>query len=211
MKKLLIAATTIAAALAIPTVTLANGPCGQNSDGNHACGVTSPSSQSGSIATSNERDYYVFHAQQNTQLHVAITNTEDPSCSQPGGSSCGTVAVQLTDAQGNEITETEVSEPYNGITVPRTLDYTLEKKGNYYLIVRGSLAYDSFYNGHPVPYQLDVTASPNVVWPAPQPYTVKKCTKHTRYRWVYKGRRRHRHRVHVRVTYTTCRTVTVYP
>lgn len=202
MKKL-ISAAAAAACLAIPSAAAANGPCGQNFDGNHACGVNSPAAIDGSLVTDNERDYYVFHAVKGTQVAISITDTENPACTSASSGGCGDVRVQLADSQGNDIVDSNNSYPNNGITVPATINHTLDAKGTYYLIVTGSLGYDANNNRTAIPYTLSVNASPNVQWPAPAPYTVSHCTvKHV---W----RRLHHHRVRVKIT--TCHKVTIYP
>jgi opacity protein-like surface antigen len=209
MKKL-VSAAVAAACLAIPTAASANGPCGQDFDGNHACGVNSPATIDGSLVTDNESDYYVFHAAKGTELSVSVTDTEAPSCSQSYTSGCGSVYVELTDNKGNGIEQTEGSSPNNGISVPANFSHTLDANGTYYLIVRGQLGNDANDNPTSVPYQLSVSASPSVQWPPPAPpqghtptaHKVKVCTvKKVR-------RRRHHHWVKVRVR--TCKTVTKY-
>jgi hypothetical protein len=201
MKKLVLLAA-IAGTLAVPTTALANGPCGQNFDGNHACGVNSPAVLTGSLITDNEDDYYVFHGTVGTELQVSVTNTIDPGCWI--SSSCGSVRAVLTDSQGSEVSSTSSSYPNNGIAIPASLNHTLDAKGNYYLILSGQLADDA--NNQEtvaVPYTLSVSASPNVRWPAPAPYTVKHCTTRKVRRFIH-------HRWH-RVKITTCRRVTIFP
>jgi hypothetical protein len=145
----------------------ANGPCGQNDEGASACGVNSPATDPGSLTTDNENDYYVLYAQQGTELHVSVTNTANPSCSQTDEGWCGNVKADLFDSQGNDTGEgSGSSTPNKGITVPASFDTTLTT-GTYYLIVTGSMGADQYGNPTAVPYSLAVTASPNVVWPAP--------------------------------------------
>jgi len=147
----------------------ANGPCGQDFDGNHACGVSSPVNDNGSLATDNESDYYVFYAQKGTELQVTATDSENPGCSADGSTtSCGSVYAELYDSQGNDLYEgTGDSYPNNAITVPRTLSTTLTSAGTYYVVVKGSLGFDAHDNPIAVPYTLNFSASPNVAWPQP--------------------------------------------
>jgi hypothetical protein len=161
----MLVATLLAAAPAA-----ANGPCGQDFNGDNACPVNTASttSYSGSLVTDNESDYYVFYAQKGTELSVTITDTENPSCSTSAGY-CGGAAVNLDDAQGNQLDGTDGSTPNNGITVPQRFSHTLESAGTYYLIVSGYLGTDQNQNPTAVPYTLNVSASPNVQWPAPPP------------------------------------------
>jgi hypothetical protein len=209
MKKLVLVGA-LTACLAAPSVVSANGPCGQNFDGNHACGVTSPATITGSIVTDNENDYYIFHAVKGTELSVSLSDTEAPSCSQSYTNQCGSVYVQLTDAQGNEIEETNNSSPNNGISVPANFSHTLPANGTYYLIVSGGLGRDANDNPTAVPYQLNVNASPNVQWPPPAPAPVHKKTAHRVQVCTVKKVRRHRHHRWVRVKVRTCKTVTKY-
>ena len=178
----------------------ANGPCGQDFDGNTACPVNSPATYIGSLITDNEADYYVFRAHKGTELSYTITDTENPQCDD-----CGEVNIELLNAQGEDQDQGADSSPRNGITVPGKVSHTLESGGTYYFTVSGDLASDS--NGNPlsVPYSLEVNASPNVVWPPPTPApppsteSIVTCkTKHVR-------RRRHHHwrRVRVRVCHVT--------
>jgi hypothetical protein len=147
----------------------ANGPCGQDSDGNSACPVNSPGDYAGSLTTDNERDYYVFYAHNNTQLSVTVTNTEDPHCYV-----CGFANAILYDSGGNALKQAE-SVPQSGITVPATFDLTLNTTGTYYLVVTPldwtglgiGLGRDVNGNPIPTPYTLTVNASPAVQWPPP--------------------------------------------
>ncbi len=158
----------MASALVVAAPASANGPCGQNYDGNHACGVNSPATENGTLVTDNESDYYVFHAQKGTELQVSITDTEDPTCDYE----CGSAEVGLYDASGNEIDSPSSccgSSPQSGINVPASFSTTIEVTGTYYLIVGGNLGQDSNGNPTSVPYSLNVGASPNVQWPPPPP------------------------------------------
>jgi hypothetical protein len=153
-----------------PGVASANGPCGQNFDGATACHLSFPSTLSGSLITDNESDYYVFSAPRGTELFATLTDTQDPTCSSSSSISCGGVQAELYDSQGDDLGEgTDWSEPNNNITVPRSFGYTLDSAGTYYLVVTGSLGRDSNDNPAPVSYTLDITASPTVQWPRPQP------------------------------------------
>jgi len=194
-------ALVLAAGLAWATPSRANGPCGQNFDGNHACGVNSPATYPGSLTTDNESDYYMFSAQPGTGLSVSITDTENPGCSTSFTDSCGWARVALLDGSGNDLDESASSQPANGITVPGSFSHTLGAN-TYYLVVSGSLGSDSNSNPVATPYTLSVDASPAVQWPPPPAvfpgtHKVRRC----RMRRI----RRHHHRVRVRV----CRTVTV--
>lgn len=174
----------------------ANGPCGQDFDGDHACGLTSPATVSGSLVTDNEKDYYVFYARKGTELQVTITDTELATCTE--NLVCGYTHAELLEGNGDEVYDGASSEPNNGITVPGDFDRTIETSGTYYLLVSGELGRDNNGNPAPVPYTLGVSASPTVQWPAPQPaHKVSRCTVHRV--------RHHGHLVRVR----KCRTVRV--
>jgi hypothetical protein len=150
---------------------MADGPCGPDRDGPTACGITSPASENGSLVTSNEQDYYVFYAQNNTELSVSMTDTENPICStEESANGCGSAGAELYDSQGDDLDEGANSNPENGVTVPGTFDYTLGA-GTYYLIVNGSLGEDQYGNPTAVPYTLSVSGSPAVLWPKPAPPT----------------------------------------
>ena len=156
--------------LAAATSAEANGPCGQDFDGNHACAVNSSASYTGSLVTDNESDYYVLYARAGTELSVSITDTENPQCSSVSEPiSCGDARVNLVDANGNSLYESAESRINNAITVTGTFAHTLEAAGTYYLIVSGRLGADEHGNNTAVPYTLGVIASPNVQWPAPPP------------------------------------------
>lgn len=167
MKKRGLLLAAVGMALAVPTAASANGPCGNDFDGAHACGINSPANIGGALVTSNETDYYVFHATKGTELAVQLTDTEDPSCSTSSDSYCGGLSAALDDSSGNDITDSGWSEPNNGITVPADLDYTIQSSGTYYLILSGNLGEDQNGNPTQVPYNLQVNASPNVQWPPP--------------------------------------------
>ncbi len=148
----------------------ANGPCGEDFDGNQACGVNSPGTYGGSLTTDNERDYYVLYAQQGTQLSASITDTENPGCfPAPWPTQCGNVRVELDNANGDALGEDTSSMINNGITVTGTFSHTLEATETYYLIVSGGLGDDANSNPTPVPYTLSISASPAVQWPPPAP------------------------------------------
>jgi hypothetical protein len=177
----------------------ANGPCGQNFDGDNACGITSPGTVSGSLVTDNEKDYYVLYARKGTELSVTVTDTESPTCDEEF--SCGSAAVELLEGDGDEEYQSASSSPNHGITVPGDFDHTIETTGTYYLVVSGDLGSDNNDNPTPVPYTLGVNASPAVQWPPPAPpsptHKVRRCT----YRHVH----RHGHAVRIK----SCRTVVV--
>jgi hypothetical protein len=165
-----IAASSLAIALGLAASASANGPCGQDFDGNHACPVNSPVNLTGSLVTDNETDYYIFSAQKGTELSVTITDTEDPSCSTSDDIDCGDVRAELLFANGDNTGQgTESSEPNNNITVPSRFAYTIGATGHYYLVVSGNLGSDQNENPTPVPYTLSVSASPDVQWPPPPP------------------------------------------
>jgi hypothetical protein len=192
------AAAALAAAACFAATADANGPCGQNFDGNHACGVTSPASIPGSLVTDNEKDYYVFWAARGTQLSVTITDTEDPRCTESSSIDCGNVAVGLYTSDGEPTYEDASSSPNNAITVPGSFGHSLEYTDTYYLVVTGSLGEDANDNPRAIPYKLDVSASPMVQWPPPppSPTTTTTTTKHK----VCKKKtvRRHHRRVRIR-------------
>lgn len=167
---------TLLASLLMAAPASANGPCGQDFDGPTACPVNTASTSNylGSMVTDNESDYYVFYAQEGTELSVTITDTENPVCSNPPPGptvGCGHVSAALDDAHGDELDESannnggNDSSPVGGITVPATFSHTIDTTGTYYLIVTSSFL-GSF---PPLPYTLSVTASPNVQWPPPPP------------------------------------------
>jgi hypothetical protein len=170
--------------LLIISPSYGNGPCGQDFDGNQACGIASPATDSGSLITDNESDYYVFFAQKGTELSVAVTDTEDPTCDPL---SCGSAHVELLEADGDDTFQGATSAPNNGITV------------TYYLVVSGYLGRDENDNPTPVPYTLSISASPAIQWPAPPPPThkIRRCT--------FRRSHHHGHVVRVKV----CRTAIV--
>lgn len=153
-----LAALAAMALLAAPAVAQANGPCGQDANGNSACPLAFPSTSSGSLVTSNESDYYVFSAQAGQEISVTITDTESPSCN-----NCGDAEANLYDASGNPIyaAQTGSSQPNNGLTVPRSLSWTVQNAGTYYLVVDGYLGRDSHGNPTSVPYTLQVSEQPS--------------------------------------------------
>jgi hypothetical protein len=161
---------------AFAPAAFATGPCGNDFDGNSACALNSPYSASGTIASNNESDYYVFHAAKNTQINVTATDTESPSCSlyDSGGGGCGSIDVVLDDSHGNSLASpNESSQPNNGITIPAPFSYVIGKAGTYYLVVQGETGVDTNGNARAVPYALNVTATPGVVWPyTPPPPTL---------------------------------------
>lgn len=152
---------------------LANGPCGIDYDGNHACGVNTPYAIKASLVTDNENDFYVFWGTRGAQVSVTITDTENPqACNSPSATYmyCGSVQAQILDASGNEVDGTQSSSPaYPGITVPASVTHTLESTGVYYIVVSGSLTQDANYNPLATAYSLNVSGNPGVQWPAPPP------------------------------------------
>ena len=187
-----------AVSLALVGSAGATGSCGNDFSGNAACGVQSPGSYPGVINAQNESDYYVLYAHANTDLRLTITDTEDPGC---GGYACGDARVLIYDNQGNEINSSENSQPQNGITVPRSLDWVIGTTGTYYLVVTGDLGTNSAENSTSVPYTLAVNASPGVHWP---PIRTQVCA--VKHRWVTRRVRRHHRwvKVRVRVAYKSC-------
>lgn len=186
----------LATGLLTATPAAANGYCGQNFDGNHACAVNtaSASDYSGSILTDNEQDYYVFHAAKGTQLSVSLTDTENPGCSQWDFTGyCGEVDVNLYDGKGNEVDGPADSTPNNGVTVPGAFAHTIDATGTYFLIVEGSLGSDANDNPTSVPYTMHLTASPNVQWPPPPP-PPPPTTHHAKHHKKHHHRHHHRHR-----------------
>lgn len=159
LRSAIILATAVGLPLLLNSPARANGPCGQNFDGEHACAVNSPYSASGSLVTSNDHDYYVFYASKGTELSVTLRDATNPETC-PADETCGNVDVELANSVGNEVGDNYASSDINnGIVVPGTFNYTIEESGTYYLIV----------HGNEEPYILTVAASPNVVWPAPPP------------------------------------------
>jgi hypothetical protein len=186
----LTATALVIVSLTAPASASANGPCGQDFDGNHSCPVNSAvtSSYPGSLITDNETDYYVFHAVRGTELSVSITDTEDPRCSTSYAGNCGDINAALDDAQGNGVDGTDGSQPSDGITVPQTFSHTLEATGTYFLLISGNLGTDANDNPTAVPYTLSVNAAPSVQWPPPAapPAIVP--------RLMWKGKSRPRHK-----------------
>lgn len=161
---------TLAASLFAAVPASANGPCGQDSNGNAACSVNSPGSYNGTLTTNNERDYYVFYMGRESELAISITDTENPECfPAPWPVECGGVGVSLLNAEGEEIERSQESTIVSGITVPKILSHTLQAAGTYYLVVLGGLGRNAQENPTPVPYTLAVNASPAVQWPPPPP------------------------------------------
>jgi hypothetical protein len=156
--------------------SLAGGPCGTDFDGATACPVNSPASLSGDLVTDNESDYYVFYATKGAELSVTATDTEEPTCTSASDPvSCGNVEADLYDSQGNSVGEsTGSSSPNNNITVPRLFSTTIQSTGAYYLVVSGGLGRDADSNPSAVPYALQVSSSPNVLWPPPGSVTQPK-------------------------------------
>lgn len=174
MKKYItLVALLLALALVAAPSALANGPCGVNYNGNHACGLNAPTTVNGSmVQLSEESDYYVFWAEAGTQINATVTNTSDPSCSGSSSTmnSCGSVRAEIDDASGNFVTGTEDSIPYNGVTVPQSVTYTLTGTGVYYLVLHGAAQVNQYNNPVLAPYTLSVTTnSGSVQWPAPTP------------------------------------------
>lgn len=142
----------------------AYGTCGVDATGPTACPITtSPSSVSGSIASGDENDYFVFYARRHTHFSMTVNDTEDPSCGTGGPTLCSTVSADLLDSKGRKVANTELSGPYNGVPVPRGLQVTL-RAGTYYVVVSGSPQ-----AGAPVPYQVTIkpATSPRIQWPPP--------------------------------------------
>jgi hypothetical protein len=103
-------------------------------------------------------------------LSVSILDTEDASCSTAGYPIfCGEESVELYDATGDDQGGPGWSMPTDGISVPATWSTVISTAGTYYLEVSGDEGLDD--NGNPtrIPYQLSVSATPNVVWPPPPP------------------------------------------
>lgn len=156
--------TVLLASLAAAGSASAYGPCGVDSTGPTACPITtSPSAVSGSIASGNEHDYFVFYARRHTHFSMTVNDTEDPTCGTGGPTLCSTVSADLLDSQGRHVSNTELSGPYNGVPVPQGLKLTLEA-GTYYVVVSGSPQ-----AGVPVPYQVTINpeTSPGIQWPPP--------------------------------------------
>ena len=163
-------ATTLAAGCLTAGPALADGPCGQDYTSQSACPVNSASTPTytGSIVAADDTDYYVFHASAGTRLSLSITDTEDPSCSEGSSSNyCGDVMASVVDSQDNWVGGTDYSGPSGGLSIPATSTTILQTAGTYYLEVNGDEGSDQYGNPTPVPYSLQVTGSPAVVWPAP--------------------------------------------
>lgn len=170
----------------------ADGPCGANHGLGSACPVNSPYSASGTMATDGEHpevgpDWYVFHIAAGSSLHVAITDTTPD----PYSVDTSDVGVYLTYPDG-----TEVNSDFNAFAYSQTSGtdsgtqyFDVPRPGSppnisagpplppgtYYLRVSG----DAPLGPEDVSYRLDVTASPNVVWPyqAPPTPTANPCSK----------------------------------
>ncbi len=162
-------ATTILLTLTFPGTSAASGSCGQDPAAASACPVTSPSTLSGTLATADETDYYIFYAEQGAQLSVAVSDLEDPACSSASSqTTCGDVQAELYDSQGDDLGEgTGSSSPSDGAANPSSFAYKINTAGAYYLVVSGDLGQDENGNPTAVPYSLAVSASPNVAWPEP--------------------------------------------
>lgn len=164
----LVAGLTVMAAPA-----LADGPCGANYTGKAACAINGVSTTAnGSILAANETDFYAFHAAANTRLNITITDEEDATCSTNGPTSCGMLGDGLYDASGNwqagtvaGAYETGSSAPQSGVSAPYSYSYIVPAAGTYYVEVAGEMTADANNNPLATPYQLQVSASPGVVWP----------------------------------------------
>lgn len=196
------------------SAAFAASPCGANRDGNHACGVNSPSAQTGSLTTDNEQDYYVFSAQKNTELSVGLADGENPGCSADNSSTgCGTVCVELYDSSGDHLAEGTVFTTQQRHCrawdvcayarcrhlLPRCVGWPWSRRQ---------------WQSHRHPVRARRRCFPAVQWPSPvlsppplppPPPSSPSQTVHDIKRCRIDHRRRHHHRVKVRV----CRTVTV--
>jgi hypothetical protein len=159
----------VAMCLVAPGPAAASGSCGLDFSSATACPVNSPDTLSGSIDNVDETDYYVFYARKGVSLSVTISDTENPACSSDTShTQCGGVQAELYDSQGGDLGDgTGSSAPTNGATVPAAFSSKLAAAGTYLLQVTGTLGQDESGNATPVPYTLQVDASPSVQWPEP--------------------------------------------
>jgi hypothetical protein len=142
----------------------ANGYCGPDPTGATACPVSSNSTLSGSIVSSSERDYYVFYVAHQTDLQVTITDEEDARCSTSDPSYpyfCGWAEALLLDSHGNQLGDTFLSFPDNGVARSKTITKTVGR-GIYYVQVSGDV---DAHTPPSIPYQLTVNGNPGVQWP----------------------------------------------
>jgi hypothetical protein len=129
-----------------------------------ACPVTTNETLSGSIASTSERDYYVFYVAHQTDLAVTVTDTEDPRCTESDPSYpyfCGSVKFMLLDSRGNALADSNGSAPVNGVPVPVSTTTTIGR-GIYYVAVSGFVDTTTL---PAIPYQLTVDGNPGVQWP----------------------------------------------
>ena len=143
MKRLIAVIGTLGAFMLVPAMASANGPCGVNYNGPTACGVTAPTTISGTIVQRQESDYYVFWAPAGTQVATTITDTIAPSCTS-SGNGCGQVSTYLDDSSGESVSgsSSSTSYYYGGVLLTGRDTVTLDHTGTYYLIVNGEAAGD---------------------------------------------------------------------
>jgi hypothetical protein len=142
----------------------ANGYCGPDPTGATACPINNNGILSGSIASTTERDFYVFYVAHQTDLQVTIEDTEDARCSSDYPAypyACGWASADLLDSRGNNLADFSLSQPDNGVNVPVTVTKTVAR-GTYYVEATGFV--DSV-TLPAIPYQLTVDGNPGVQWP----------------------------------------------
>jgi hypothetical protein len=127
--------------------------------------VTTNSTLGGSIASTSERDYYVFYVAHQTDLVVTVNDTEDARCTESDPSYpyyCGSVKFMLLDSRGNSLADSNSSRPVNGIPVPVSTTTTIGR-GIYYVAVSGFV--DPPATLPAISYQLTIDGNPGVQWP----------------------------------------------
>jgi hypothetical protein len=164
-------AAALAVALGAVSPASAVGPCGNDVDAPAACPIDSPGSYSGTILTQSGYDYYVFYGRKGTALSVTVSDATNPAnCL---NLYCGEVSAFLDRPNSSlAIAATTVGGSYvdgDGVTVPNGFSVKLAKTGTYYLKVDGQLAETPDGKSYtvPVPYTVQVSATPNVQWPPP--------------------------------------------
>lgn len=155
-------AVGLVASLLAASAATAYGPCGVDINGPSACPIaSSPASASGSIASRDEKDYYVFYARPHTHFSVTVNDTEDPNCYL--NYDCSAVTAYVYNTRGVLVTSSHSSQPQVGIPQPQSLSATL-RGGTYYVVIGGVPD-----TANPVPYTFTVNpaTSPAVQWPPP--------------------------------------------
>jgi hypothetical protein len=149
---------------------LANGPCGVNYDGDHACGINAPTTISGNLVEENESDYYVFWAPAGTQIDPTLTYSGDNGPTNNAEGSNAHMVLYDSSGSGLGLAESGDSCDCYGIEQSASLPYTLTDAGTYYLVVNGNADEPNAVSPTPTPYTLSVvTNSGSMQWPPPPP------------------------------------------